>query len=115
MRGHMFKRMIASKLQQAASSFPVTVLTGPRQSGKTTLLKTLFPERRYINLENPDTLLMMKEDPRGILEQDNLSWIIDEVQNMPELLSFIHGMIEDNPRPGRFILSGSQNLLLLKQ
>lgn len=105
--------MITNKLKQAASSFPATVLTGPRQSGKTTLLKTLFPERRYINLENPDMLLMMREDPRGILEE-NGQWIIDEVQNMPELLSYIHGMIEDNPEPGRFILSGSQNLLLLE-
>lgn len=109
----MFKRMIADTLRNAASTFPATVLTGPRQSGKTTLLKTLFPERRYINLENPDTLLMMREDPRGILSE-NGDWIIDEVQNMPELLSFIHGMIEDNPKPGRFILSGSQNLLLLE-
>lgn len=110
----MFLRMIAEKLQKTASSFPVTVLTGPRQSGKTTLLKTLFPKRRYINLENPDMLLMMREDPRGTLGDNGEYWIIDEVQNMPELLSFIHGMIEDNPMPGRFILSGSQNLLLLE-
>lgn len=109
----MFKRLISNKLKKTASSFPVTVLTGPRQSGKTTLLKTLFPERRYLNLENPDVLLMMQEDPRGILQENDQDWIIDEVQNMPQLLSYIHGIIEDNPKPGRFILSGSQNLLLL--
>lgn len=58
----MFNRLITNKLKETANSFPVTVLTGPRQSGKTTLLKTLFPERRYINLENPDVLLRMKLD-----------------------------------------------------
>ncbi|MCB1119094.1 MAG: ATP-binding protein [Chlamydiia bacterium] len=108
----MFERLIAKQLKKVATSFPVTVLTGPRQSGKTTLLKTLFPEKRYINLENPDEMLMMREDPRGVLEDHREGWIIDEVQNMPELLSFIHGMIEEAPKPGRFILSGSQNLLL---
>ena len=57
---------------------------------------------------------MMKQDPRGILIENDQDLIIDEVQNMRELLSYIHGMIEDNPKPGRFILSGSQNLLLLE-
>lgn len=110
----MFKRLLAKKLREAATSFPVTVLTGPRQSGKTTLLKSLFPDRKYINLENPDDLMMMKEDPRGILENHGHEWIIDEVQNMPELLSYIHGIIEQKSHPGRFVLSGSQNILLLE-
>ena len=77
----MFNRDITDTLLQSANSFPAILLTGPRQSGKTTLLKHLFPTYRYINLETPDTLLRIKADPRGFLTSDDHHWIIDEAQN----------------------------------
>lgn len=107
----MFERKISKTLQKAVSSFPVTALTGPRQSGKTLLLKTLFPEHRYINLESPETLFAIKNDPKGYFAQEG-SWIVDEAQNYPELFSYIQVIVDEKPQPGQFILSGSQNFLL---
>jgi predicted AAA+ superfamily ATPase len=109
----MFKRAIEPTLLKAASKFPITVLTGPRQSGKTTLLKYLFPEYSYTNLEAPDTLLRAQSDPRGfLLATKNL--IIDEAQNFPEIFSYIQEYV-DTHRDSRFILSGSQNFLLAER
>lgn len=108
----MFHRAIGSALLAASQSFPAILLTGPRQSGKTTLLKMLFPEYDYINLEAPDTLLRLKSDPRGFLTSDKKYWIIDEAQNFPALFSYLQEAIDNKPMKGRFILSGSQNFLL---
>ena len=109
----MFIREIKSQLLQAVSSFPAVVLTGPRQSGKTTLLKTLFPNYRYINLEFPDELSLVQEDPRGVIDANlNRGIIFDEAQRYPELFSYIQGYVDRNPQKGKFILSGSQNFLL---
>ena len=108
----MFQRLIEPVLKRTAISFPVTVLTGPRQSGKTTLLKGLFPTYRYINLESPDVLLRVREDPKGFFCEKNAFWIIDEAQNYPELFSYIQENVDQHQQPGRFILSGSQNFLL---
>jgi uncharacterized protein len=108
----MFTRLISSILEKAATSFPVTALTGPRQSGKTTLLQSLFPHYNYVSLESPDQLMNMQDDPRGFLNQSNKPWIIDEAQNFPALFSYIQEFVDREKKPGQFILSGSQNFLL---
>jgi len=111
----IFERNISPLLISAAQSFPVTVLTGPRQSGKTTLLKHLFPQYTYINLEAPDSLLKVKSDPRGYLASTKGPWIIDEAQRLPELFSYIQVYLDENNAAGQFILSGSQNFQLLEK
>lgn len=112
----MFKRAIQETLLEIVSSFPVTVLSGPRQSGKTTLIKYLFPNHYYINLEFPDDLSLLKSDPRNIINTHLKSGlIIDEAQRFPELFSYIQGYVDQKSVPGQFILSGSQNFLLANQ
>lgn len=108
----MFARSIAPLLQRSCNDFPATLLTGPRQSGKTTLLKSMFPQFKYVSLEEPDLLLRLKEDPKGFLKSQ-FHWIIDEAQNYPELFSYLQTIIDHDPARYRFILSGSQNFLLL--
>jgi len=108
----MYQRQLEDVLNKAAASFPVVFLTGPRQSGKTTLLKKLFPEHRYITLENPSTLALIQEDPEGFLSSKANKWIIDEAQNFPEIFSYIQGIVDQSPKLGSFLLSGSQNFLL---
>lgn len=101
-------------LKTAVNAFPVTVLTGPRQSGKTTLLKYLFPDYTYVSLETPDTLLNIKTDPRGFLNLYHQKVIIDEAQNYPELFSYIQEIV-DSKKDSKILLSGSQNFLLAEQ
>ncbi len=91
----------------------MVTLTGPRQSGKTTLVRRLFGDHLYLSLEAPDLRARAAEDPRGFLAQgDHL--ILDEIQRVPELLSYIQVLVDEDDRPGRFILTGSQNLLLME-
>lgn len=111
----MFKRQLAPTLLNAVATFPVTVLTGPRQSGKTTLLRQTFPEFTYLSLESPDQLLLAKADPRGLLESDKQGMIIDEAQNYPELFSYIQEKVDTCQKPIKIILSGSQNFLLAEK
>ncbi len=111
----MFKREIANSLLEAVASFPVTVLTGPRQSGKTTLLRQTFPDFQYISLESPDQRLFVESDPRGFLNLSKTNLIIDEAQNYPELFSYIQEYIDLTENPVKLILSGSQNFLLAEK
>jgi predicted AAA+ superfamily ATPase len=111
----MLKRNIESKLQQMATKFPVIAITGPRQSGKTTLCKKLFSKYKFVTLENPDTKQFAQEDPKGFLIEYNDKVIIDEVQNVPELFSYIQGIVDDSGKTGQYILTGSQNFLLLEK
>ncbi|MDR1358951.1 MAG: ATP-binding protein [Coriobacteriales bacterium] len=108
----MIKRTIEKQLAELLSYYPIVVLTGPRQSGKTTLLRSMFPQREYFNLENPSTLDAVKADPSSFLELHGSNVIIDEAQRFPELFSFIQASVDEQREKGRFILSGSQNILL---
>lgn len=110
----MIKRALESILRKAASQYPVVTLTGPRQSGKTTLVRAAFPRHDYASLEDPDHRSFALDDPRGFLGQFSGSVVLDEVQRVPELFSYIQTLVDEDSKTGRFILSGSQNFLLLK-
>ena len=100
-------------LEQRARTSPVVVLTGPRQSGKTTLVRTAFPDKSYANLEAPDVRERALVDPRGFLDGMPDGGVLDEVQRAPQLLSYIQVDVDARRQRGRWILTGSQNLLLL--
>ena len=109
----MIVRDLAPRLLRATTQAPAVTLTGPRQSGKTTLCRSLFSRHPYVTLEAPDERLFAAEDPRAFLARFPEGAILDEVQRVPHLLSYLQGIIDDDPTPGRWILSGSQNLSLL--
>jgi predicted AAA+ superfamily ATPase len=96
-------------LSSLAKRYPVLTVTGPRQSGKTTLCRALFGDRAYVNLEPLDTRDAARRDPRGFLAQYRDGVVLDEIQNVPELLSYIQADVDAEHRPGRFILTGSQH------
>ena len=101
------QRKAAGLLKRYAESYPVVTVTGPRQSGKTTLVKTVFPEMTYFNLENPEVRRFAREDPNGFFETIPDGAIIDEIQRVPELLSYIMVRVDETNRSGQFILTGS--------
>ena len=107
------ERDIEKEILEGARFFPVITITGPRQSGKTTLIKHLFPEKNYISLENPDQYELATTDPRGFLDACKDGAILDEVQRVPKLLSYIQGIVDEQQKPGQFILSGSQQFDLM--
>jgi len=110
----MKKRTLAKAVKRAIKSFPAIVITGPRQSGKTTLLKYLFAHsHNFVSLENPDVRMRAKDDPKGFLDQHQPPVIIDEIQYVPELLSYIKSSIDENRKPGQWLLTGSQNFALM--
>lgn len=107
-------RVLAKTIYKAIKTFPAVVLTGPRQSGKTTLLKMLFANTHaFVSLENPDVRLRAREDPIGFLNQYKPPVIIDEIQYLPELLSYIKTKIDEDRHPGQWLLTGSQNFVLM--
>lgn len=108
----MFTRELQKVLLERLSQFPIAVLMGPRQSGKTTLLKNI-EGYEYINLESPDQLQLMQDDPKGqLMYKSPKGLIIDEAQNYPELFSYIQVLSDTHQKKGEFILSGSQNFTL---
>ena len=110
----MRNRELAATLYRAARTFPAIVVTGPRQSGKTTLLKEQFQStHRYLNLEDPDIRRLALEDPRGFLRIHSPPVILDEIQYAPELLSYIKTRIDADRRPASWIMTGSQQFSLM--
>jgi len=109
----MIARHLEAVLVKAASNYPVVSLTGPRQSGKTTLVRATFPEHEYISLEDIEQRTFATEDPRGFLGRFRGKVILDEVQRVPDLFSYIQTIVDQQQQTGQFILTGSQNFLLL--
>jgi len=110
----MIKRILGKKLQYYATIYPVVSITGPRQAGKTTLAKNTFPDYEYITLEDIDTRNIAINDPKAILETKAKGLIIDEIQRVPELFSYIQSIVDKTNRTGHFIITGSQNFLLMQ-
>lgn len=110
----LIERKIAARLKRLSVQFPVLGILGPRQSGKTTLAKAQFPHYKYINLEDLDTRRFAHEDPRKFLKslEAGSGAILDEIQRVPDLLSYIQSYVDEHSRPGFFILTGSENILL---
>ena len=111
----MKKRILARKVKEYATSYPVVTIVGPRQSGKTTLARACFPKYRYVNLEALNEREFALNDPRAFLDRfakENV--ILDEIQRAPSLLSQLQVSVDENPRKGRFVLAGSQNFSLMK-
>lgn len=109
----MIERQLAPTLGRLAKSFPVLAITGPRQSGKTTLARSLFPGKPYVSLEDPTERAFAQEDPRGFLARFGKGAIFDEAQRWPDLFSYLQGMVDEDRTPGRFVLTGSQQFGLL--
>ncbi len=107
-------RKIVTSLRNMLSKYPIVALTGPRQSGKTTVLRNEFPEFRYVNLENLDNRSFAEDDPNGFLKEYSTKVIFDEVQRVPSLFSYIQTLVDDSRKMGQFILSGSQNFHLME-
>lgn len=103
----MIERDITAELQRSATEYPAVTILGPRQSGKTTLARKTFPDKPWVSLEDPDVRMAAEADPRGFLGQFPDGVILDEVQRLPELLSYLQGVIDREGGKGRFILTGS--------
>lgn len=106
-------RTLEGPLAKRASEYPVVVITGPRQSGKTTLARHAFPDKSYVSLEDLDERAFAESDPRGFLARFPDGAILDEIQRAPGLPSYLQRTVDDDPRPGRFILTGSQQFDLM--
>src|SRR3990167_7093979 len=108
----MFKRELEKEIKEIVKGYPILTVIGPRQSGKTTTVKYLFPEKKYVNLEFPDVRALALNDPRAFLEQFPDGAILDEIQRVPELLSYIQPIVDEKDIKGMFILTGSHQLEL---
>ncbi|MBY0400413.1 ATP-binding protein, partial [Myxococcota bacterium] len=109
-------RTLEKALRRASRSFPAVVLTGPRRAGKTSLLRHLFPSAQYFLLEDPDVIARLRSDPRGFLDEIRGPAILDEIQNVPEVFSYVRTRIDAAPRRvGRWILTGSQEAPLMQR
>lgn len=108
----MIERIVAQAIRAAGARAPVLVLTGPRQSGKSTLCRMIFSDKPLVSLEDPDERAFARDDPRGFLARYPSGAVFDEIQRAPELPSYLQGLVDANPAPGRFVLTGSESLTL---
>lgn len=106
------QRDLEPVLKASAKRYPIVTLTGPRQSGKTTLCRAVFDRHAYVSLEAADVRAFAHEDPRGFLAQFDSGVILDEFHRAPDLAGYLQGMVDEDPQPGRFVLTGSQNLAI---
>lgn len=111
----MIKRHLQPFLAQVASKYPVLTIVGPRQSGKSTLARATFPEFTYVSLEEPDRRHFAQTDPRGFFNRFTGPLIIDEVQRVPDLLSYIQTLVDEPRSKRQFVLTGSHQLLLMEK
>lgn len=109
----MIQRDLSDKIKQLSEKFPIVTVTGPRQSGKSTLLKNIFPEYKYVSLENPDMRSFATEDPNGFIKTFNNRVIIDEAERVPMLFSYLQTHIDDVNESGMYMLAGSRNFHLM--
>lgn len=111
----MFKRHLAPKILHYAQQYPILAIVGPRQSGKTTLVKALFPSYKYLSLENISLRKNAAEDPEGFLATHGPYLILDEVQHVPELFSSLQEKVDTKQDPAQYILTGSSQFLLMEK
>lgn len=109
----MINRDLSDKIHQLSKKFPIITVTGPRQSGKSTLLKNLFPDYRYVSLENPEMRLFATDDPNGFIKTFDNHTIIDEAERVPSLFSYLQTHIDDVNESGMYMLAGSRNFHLM--
>lgn len=110
----MIQRLLQTKLSELIQKYPIVTLTGPRQSGKSTLLRYSFPDYKYVSLEDPDIRLFATDDPRGFLSTYPDKTIIDEAQRVPTLFSYIQTHTDKAGKEGMYLLAGSHNFLLME-
>lgn len=110
----MIKRLLESEIKKISKVSPVIGIVGPRQSGKTTLAQTIFPKYSYINLEQPDLRRFAQNDPLAFLAQYNDKVILDEIQRVPELFSYLQVKVDADKKMGQYVLTGSQHFLMLQ-
>ena len=116
MKQGLIPRTLGEKIVSLAEMFPIVSLTGPRQSGKTTLARAKFADYAYVNLENLDDRLAAEEDPlRFLRPHSDTGIIVDEVQKVPSLFSYLQGIVDESGKMGKYVLTGSQNFLLLEK
>lgn len=108
----MIPRRIQSELQAQLSEYPIVTVLGPRQAGKTTLVRAVLPSYTYVSLESPDTRQLATDDPRAFLKQYPAPAIFDEIQRAPHLLSYLQGIVDENKGNGQYVLTGSHQLQL---
>lgn len=110
----MIEREISNIAKELFKLYPILAITGPRQSGKTTLVKNLFPKMDYVSLEDIDQRSLAQTDPRGFLSNFPNGAILDEIQRVPDLFSYLQSLVDQTNAPSQFVILGSQNFLLME-